>query len=447
MNGVTALKKARTYTDDTANSLGSVKGAPCTIKSTTELNNGIVVVFEWTGTNGATQTSSIFVKNGKDGVDGKSVVKANIDELNNLTFELSDGSKINVGTIKTIKGDDGSTPMFTIGDVTTLDSDQEATVNITGTSKNPILNFGIPKGKDADELADITTTDEKVKLNSSSTDAKYLEELLDNNTLVVDIENGVIKAVSLDGLETTVATLNFIKNLDKDIMLYLNSISNPMEFKGVVATDDDLNTIVDAKSGNTYIVQSSASNSDKTMTFVYNGTDFVPLAETTIEVRDFLINPIDLSTEVTGVLSKDKIDTAIARLSEVLTKELYGGSDDGVVKYAETLKELTYTVQELNDAIKKSHEHLNKSILDKIIENGLGNRILTDSGLYKEFIIISSTEPDDKYVFWVDNAISTVPLLKIYDGTNWIVLNNSSSTSNCALATVDDVKNLFVKTE
>ena len=270
---------------------------------------------------------------------------------------------------------------------------------------------------------------------------------MDNNTLVVDIENGVIKAVSLDGLETTVATLNFIKNLDKDIMLYLNSISNPMEFKGVVATDDDLNTIVDAESGNTYIVQSSASNSDKTMTFVYNGTDFVPLAETTIEVRDFLINPIDLSTEVTGVLSETKIDTTIARLSEVLTKELYGGSDDGVVKYAETLKELTYTVQELNDTIKKSHEHLNKSILDKIIENGLGNRILTDSGLYKEFIIISSTEPDDKYVFWVDNAISTVPLLKIYDGTDWIVLNNSSSTSNCALATVDDVKNLFVKTE
>ena len=45
MNGATALKKARTYTDDTVNSLGSVKGAPCTIKSTTESNNGIVVVF------------------------------------------------------------------------------------------------------------------------------------------------------------------------------------------------------------------------------------------------------------------------------------------------------------------------------------------------------------------------------------------------------------------
>lgn len=439
MNGATALKKARTYTDDIANSLGSLKGAPCTVKSTTETDEGTVIVFEWTGTNGATQTSSIFVKN------GKSVASAILDETNNLILELSDSTKIDVGSIKTIKGDDGSTPIFTIGDVTTLDSDQEATVNITGTSKNPILNFGIPKGKDIDET-NFVSTDEKIKLNSSSTDAKYLEELLDNNTLVVDIENGVIKAVSLDGLETTVATLNFIKNLDKDIMLYLNSISNPMEFKGVVTTDDDLKTIANAESGNTYIVQSSASNSDKTMTFVYNGTDFVPLAETTIEVRDFLINPIDLSTEVTGVLSESKIDTAIARLSEVLTKELYGGSDDGVVKYAETLKELTYTVQELNDAIKKSHEHLNKSILDKIIENGLGNRLLTDSGLYKEFIIISSTEPEDKYVFWIDNAISTVPLLKIYDGTDWIVLNSSSSTSNCTLATVDDVKGLFNKT-
>ena len=440
---IVALSIAKTYTKESRLGGGAVVGKNVQVSKIEPIIGGNRVTFSYTLEDESEKTSSLDVMNG---IDGKSVVKANIDELNNLTFELSDGSKINVGTIKTIKGDDGSTPTFTIGDVTTLDSDQEATVNITGTAKNPILNFGIPKGKDIDET-NFVSTDEKVKLNSSSTDAKYLEELLDNNTLVVDIENGVIKAVSLDGLETTVATLNFIKNLDKDIMLYLNSISNPMEFKGVVATDDDLNTIVDAKSGNTYIVQSSASNSDKTMTFVYNGTDFVPLAETTIEVRDFLINPIDLSTEVTGVLSKDKIDIAIARLSEVLTKELYGGSDDGVVKYAETLKELTYTVQELNDAIKKSHEHLNKSILDKIIENGLGNRILTDSGLYKEFIIISSTEPDDKYVFWVDNAISTVPLLKIYDGTNWIVLNNSSSTSNCALATVDDVKNLFVKTE
>ena len=439
---IVALSIAKTYTKESLLGGGAVVGKNVQVSKIEPIIGGNRVTFSYTLDDESEKTSSLDVMNG---IDGKSVVKANIDELNNLTFELSDGSKINVGTIKTIKGDDGSTPTFTIGDVTTLDSDQEATVNITGTSKNPILNFGIPKGKDIDET-NFVSTDEKVKLNSSSTDAKYLEELLDNNTLVVDIENGVIKAVSLDGLETTVATLNFIKNLDKDIMLYLNSISNPMEFKGVVATDDDLNTIVDAKSGNTYIVQSSASNSDKTMTFVYNGTDFVPLAETTIEVRDFLINPIDLSTEVTGVLSKDKIDTTIARLSEVLTKELYGGSDDGVVKYAETLKELTYTVQELNDAIKKSHEHLNKSILDKIIENGLGNRILTDSGLYKEFIIISSTEPDDKYVFWVDNAISTVPLLKIYDGTDWIVLNNSSSTSNCTLATVDDVKGLFNKT-
>ena len=440
---IVTLSIAKTYTKESLLGGGAVVGKNVQVSKIEPIIGGNRVTFSYTLEDESEKTSSIDVMNG---IDGKSVVKANIDELNNLTFELSDGSKINVGTIKTIKGDDGSTPTFTIGDVTTLDSDQEATVNITGTSKNPILNFGIPKGKDIDET-NFVSTDEKVKLNSSSINAKYLEELLDNNTLVVDIENGVIKAVSLDGLETTVATLNFIKNLDKDIMLYLNSISNPMEFKGVVATDDDLNTIVDAESGNTYIVQSSASNSDKTMTFVYNGTDFVPLAETTIEVRDFLINPIDLSTEVTGVLSETKIDTTIARLSEVLTKELYGGSDDGVVKYAETLKELTYTVQELNDTIKKSHEHLNKSILDKIIENGLGNRILTDSGLYKEFIIISSTEPDDKYVFWIDNAISTVPLLKIYDGIDWIVLNNSSSTSDCTLATVDDVKNLFVKTE
>ena len=47
------------------------------------------------------------------------------------------------------KGDNGETPNFTIGTVTTLNSDQNATVTISGTFPNLVLNFGIPKGKDS----------------------------------------------------------------------------------------------------------------------------------------------------------------------------------------------------------------------------------------------------------------------------------------------------------
>ena len=47
------------------------------------------------------------------------------------------------------KGDKGDTPNFTIGTVTTLNSDQNATVTISGTFPNLVLNFGIPRGKDS----------------------------------------------------------------------------------------------------------------------------------------------------------------------------------------------------------------------------------------------------------------------------------------------------------
>lgn len=45
------------------------------------------------------------------------------------------------------KGDIGLTPNIQIGTVTTLEPNQSATVERVGTNENPVLNFGIPKGK------------------------------------------------------------------------------------------------------------------------------------------------------------------------------------------------------------------------------------------------------------------------------------------------------------
>ena len=60
-------------------------------------------------------------------------------------FTLVKGEKGDKGD----KGDNGITPNFTIGTVTTLNSDQDATVTISGTFPNLVLNFGIPRGKDS----------------------------------------------------------------------------------------------------------------------------------------------------------------------------------------------------------------------------------------------------------------------------------------------------------
>ena len=61
---ILTLGSSKTYTDESLLGLGSLKGAPCTIKSITEVDGGQKVTFEWTGTSGTKQTSEMTVKDG-----------------------------------------------------------------------------------------------------------------------------------------------------------------------------------------------------------------------------------------------------------------------------------------------------------------------------------------------------------------------------------------------
>ena len=45
------------------------------------------------------------------------------------------------------QGETGLTPSFSIGTVSTLPAGSSATVAITGTDENPVLNLGIPQGE------------------------------------------------------------------------------------------------------------------------------------------------------------------------------------------------------------------------------------------------------------------------------------------------------------
>ena len=92
---VVSMAIARNYTDKSIEGLGTtIKGANCTIKSTTKIGGDSIVTFEWTGTSGTKQTSSITVS------DGVSITSIDIDSDNNLVCTMSDGTeqkaKINI---------------------------------------------------------------------------------------------------------------------------------------------------------------------------------------------------------------------------------------------------------------------------------------------------------------------------------------------------------------
>lgn len=100
--------------------------------------------------------------NGKDGVGilrveqtttstedgGTNIVTVTKTNGEKSTFQVRNGSKGSKGDKGDAgaKGDTGVTPNFTIGTVNTLESGQSATASITGTTENPVLNLGIPKG-------------------------------------------------------------------------------------------------------------------------------------------------------------------------------------------------------------------------------------------------------------------------------------------------------------
>ena len=281
-------------------------------------------------------------------------------------------------------------------------------------------------------------TDETVKLTSTSTDAKYLNELIDNSTIEVDVNNDCLVVKKIDGQTATVAEINFLTGVTANIQEQINNLGKSMTMYGVFGTKADLLASVSPTpvDGNTAIVVADEDNNGKQMTYIYiaSNSAWTQVAESSVTVRDFTTNPIDLDTETTGTLSKDKIDTAIARLADVLDKATYVGSADGIVKQADMLTGLTYTITALNEAIKDSHTHTNKTALDKIVSNGLGSNFLADNGKYISILSVGVSEPAYTSQIWIDTTNVSKPVLKIHNGTNWIAVSGNGSETGVSAA-------------
>ena len=120
MAGFSALTyaAAKTYTDQTVEGGGALKGKNCTVDSITDITGGHRVTFKWTLDNGTVQTGTMDVMDGVDGQDGQ------------------DGAPGQ-------DGQDGLTPVITVDEITgghritiTVGTDVEA-VDVMDGAKGP----------------------------------------------------------------------------------------------------------------------------------------------------------------------------------------------------------------------------------------------------------------------------------------------------------------------
>ena len=127
--------------------------------------DGLVDTYTITYTNG--QTTTYTVTNGADGPKGDKGDKGDpgttpeIGENGNWYLGETDTGKPSRGEQGPTgeqgppgqtgpAGQTGATPNIQIGTVQTLEPGQQATASMTGTPENPLLNLGIPKGKNGD---------------------------------------------------------------------------------------------------------------------------------------------------------------------------------------------------------------------------------------------------------------------------------------------------------
>ena len=93
------------------------------------------------GTGGTPGAAGAPGKDGAPGADGKDGITPAIGENGNWYLGNTD-------TGKPSRGENGAVPDIQIGTVTTLPAGSDATASMGGTSENPLLNLGIPRGAD-----------------------------------------------------------------------------------------------------------------------------------------------------------------------------------------------------------------------------------------------------------------------------------------------------------
>lgn len=154
----------------------------------------------------------------------------------------------------------------------------------------------------------------KVKMISSD-NLGYLEEKIDNSTIQNIGNKLVIK--SLDGLMSSIEELNYLKGAKSNIQAQIDSLSNVDNFTGAVDNHSDLSNVQTPSTNDMVIVIEDETKQDKSTIYMYDGSQWVFVGEFKVEMRNFIADPIDLTTEVKGVLPLSNIDSSVINNTQI----------------------------------------------------------------------------------------------------------------------------------
>ena len=204
-------------------------------------------------------------------------------------------------------------------------------VDITSPNSGDVVTYSASTGKFT--TRQVLSTDQYVKMTASDTNAGYLADLIDDDT--IKNNGGKLEVEKIKGQNITVDELNTLVGMNTNVKDSLNALaSGGMVFKDVVPTYADLPN--SAVNGFVYIVNADETDNGNRNAYIYSDdhAGFVLVGTSGLEVRNFTANPIDLTSEVTNVLPKDKMDTAdlVDKTKDVINTLSYPIPDSDLAK-------------------------------------------------------------------------------------------------------------------
>ena len=429
---------SKKYTDNTTDALGGVKGAPATIKSITEIDGGHRVTFEWTGTSGKKETSTIDVMNGVNGQDGQKGKQGEPGKTPVKGIDYFDGKD----------GKNGYSPIISISDiigghkVTVTNKDGSTSFNVIDGEPFTYDDFTVEqlenlKGMDGYSPT-VTITEATGRHTVSFTDKDGVKSFVVKDGSALDVENyytkdevdtaltGKANADAIPTVPVNVSELNndenYIKNTVDNLVHYYNKADTytKTEINGLISNIKKLTSqIVDElpteniDSSVIYLIK--IGDTSAYMQHMYIKGAWAELGSTQVDLSGYY-KKTEIDTKLDDKADKTELPTVPTLISAFTNDKGYmtefTETDPTVPAWAKTENKPSYTAAEVH-ALPDDTEipiFTNKTVLDGITAEKVTDwdETVTDKHSHTNKTVIDKfTESDDGTVLYNGEQIAS----------------------------------------